>query len=81
MQKTMKSAIYYGVQDVRIEERPVPAVGDNDVLVKNLRAGICGSDVGIFMHGGENYGVFPGSQFGHEMVGKIVEKGKTLVKI
>ena len=40
MQKTMKSAIYYGVQDVRIEERPVPAVGDNDVLVKNLRAGI-----------------------------------------
>lgn len=80
MQKTMKSAIYYGVQDVRIEERPVPAVGDNDVLVKNLRAGICGSDVGIFMHGGENYGVFPGSQFGHEMVGKIVEKGKNVGK-
>ncbi|MDE6504459.1 MAG: zinc-binding dehydrogenase [Clostridia bacterium] len=76
----MKSAIYYGVQDVRIEDRPVPTVGENDVLVKNLRAGICGSDVGIFMHGGENYGVFPGSQFGHEMVGKIVEKGKNVGK-
>ena len=78
MSKMMKCAIYYGVQDVRIEERPVPQVGDGDVLIKVLRAGICGSDVGIYMHGGENYGLFPGSQFGHEMVGKVVEKGSSV---
>lgn len=75
MAKMMKSAIYYGVQDVRVEERPIPTVGPTDVLVKVLRAGICGSDVGIYMHGGENYGLFPGSPFGHEMVGEVVEKG------
>lgn len=75
MAKMMKCAIYHGVQDVRIEERPIPQVQSTDVLVKVLRAGICGSDVGIYMHGGENYGLMPNSQFGHEMVGKVVEKG------
>ena len=78
MAKFMKSAIYYGVQDVRVEDRPIPTVESSDVLVKVLRAGICGSDVGIYTHGGENYGLFPGSQFGHEMVGKIVEKGSSV---
>ena len=75
MAETMKCAIYHGVKNVTIEERPIPDITPKDVLVKVLRAGICGSDVGIFIHGGESYGVFPGSQFGHEMVGEIVKKG------
>lgn len=75
MKKTMKCAIYHSIQNVTIEERPIPSITSKDVLIKVLRAGICGSDVGIFIHGGENYGLLPGSQFGHEMVGKIVQKG------
>ncbi|MBQ9840578.1 MAG: alcohol dehydrogenase catalytic domain-containing protein [Erysipelotrichaceae bacterium] len=75
MTKMMKCAIYNAIQNVTVEERPIPEVKENDVLVKVLKAGICGSDVGIYYHGGENYGVFPGSQFGHEFVGVIVEKG------
>ena len=75
MTKMMKCAIYNSIQNVTVEEREIPQVKDNDVLVKVLRAGICGSDVGIYYHGGENYGVFPGSQFGHEFVGIVVEKG------
>ena len=78
MTKMMKCAIYNSVQNVTVEERPIPEVKENDVLVKVLRAGICGSDVGIYYHGGENYGVFPGSQFGHEFVGIVVEKGKNV---
>ena len=72
MTKMMKCAIYNSVQNVTVEERPIPEVKENDVLVKVLRAGICGSDVGIYYHGGENYGVFPGSQFGHEFVGIVL---------
>lgn len=75
MQGTMKCAIYYGPKDVRMEERPIPQITENDVLVKILRAGICGSDVTAWNYGGEPTGVFPGNPFGHEMVGKIVEKG------
>ncbi|MCM1195225.1 MAG: zinc-binding dehydrogenase [Corallococcus sp.] len=76
MEKMMKCAIYYGVGNVRMEERPVPQIGDGDVLVKVLRAGICGSDTGAYLYGGESAGIFKGQQFGHELVGRIVEKGK-----
>ena len=38
----MKAAIYYGVKDIRVEDIPVPECGDNDVLVKCVRCGICG---------------------------------------
>ena len=78
MTKMMKCAIYNSIQNVTVEDRPIPEVKENDVLVKVLRAGICGSDVGIYYHGGENYGVFPGSQFGHEFVGIVVEKGSNI---
>ena len=75
MEGTMKCAIYHGAKNITVEERPIPQCGEKDVLVKVLRAGICGSDVGIYVHGGESYGLQDGCQFGHEMVGKIVEKG------
>lgn len=75
MEGTMKCGIYYGVGDVRIEERPIPQIGPKDVLIRILRAGICGSDTGAYLHGGLPYGIFSGFQFGHEMVGRIIEKG------
>lgn len=76
MQGNMKCAIYYGIKDVRMEERPIPQIGPTDILVKNLKAGICGSDTGAYLYGGAATGVFSGQQFGHEMVGKVVEKGE-----
>lgn len=81
MSETMKCAIYYGPKDIRIEDVPMPTCGENDILVKNLRAGICGTDVGIYNHGGEAYGVFPGSQVGHEMVSKVVKIGKNVTDV
>lgn len=76
MKGMMNCAIYYGVGDVRMEQRPIPQIGEKDVLVKILRAGICGSDTGAYLYGGEAAGIFKGQQFGHEMIGRIVEKGK-----
>ena len=55
MEGTMKCAIYHGAKNIVIEERPIPQCGKKDVLVKVLRAGICGSDVGIYLHGGDSF--------------------------
>ena len=41
----MLAAVYYNNHDVRIEEMPIPEIGDEEVLLKVMASGICGSDV------------------------------------
>lgn len=41
----MKAAVYHANDDVRIEERPVPEIGDDEVRVRVDAVGVCGSDV------------------------------------
>ncbi|KQO00753.1 zinc-dependent dehydrogenase [Paenibacillus sp. Leaf72] len=71
----MKAAIYSGKNDIRVEEKAIPVVGPKDVLVRNLRGGICGTDINIVKVGAGNMGITLGSEFGHEMVGDVVEIG------
>ena len=44
MQGIMKCAIYKDVKNIVVETRDIPTISSQDILVKNLRAGICGSD-------------------------------------
>jgi len=53
---------------------PVPEVGDNQVLIKMKRIGICGSDIQVY-HGKHKYMTFPIVQ-GHEGSGVIEKIGK-----
>lgn len=75
----MKALIYKGIKNVELQERPIPVCGPNDVIVRNVRSGICGTDVSAYLYGGVYGGIFPdseeGHEFGHEMVGYIYEKG------
>ena len=41
----MRVAVYYKNKDVRIEEMPVPEITDDELLVKVMASGICGTDV------------------------------------
>ena len=41
----MLAAVYYNNKDVRIEELPMPEIGEEEVLLKVMASGICGSDV------------------------------------
>lgn len=41
----MLVAVYYNNHDVRIEELPTPNIGDEEVMLKIMASGICGSDV------------------------------------
>ena len=41
----MRVAMYYNNKDVRIQEMPIPEIDDNEILVKIIASGICGSDV------------------------------------
>ena len=41
----MRAAVYYNNRDVRLEERPVPEIGPDELLFRVKASGICGSDV------------------------------------
>ncbi|PIU51282.1 alcohol dehydrogenase [Candidatus Desantisbacteria bacterium CG07_land_8_20_14_0_80_39_15] len=41
----MRVAMYYNNNDVRIEEMPIPEINENEILMKVMACGICGSDV------------------------------------
>src|SRR5690625_4909793 len=72
---TMRAVIYKGIEDIAVEDAPIPEIGPKDVLVKNMRAGICGTDIGAYLRGGDDVGIFPGNQIGHEFVSEVVEVG------
>ena len=46
-----KAAIYRGIGKVEVGEMPYPQCGDDDVIVKNLAGGICGSDTLAYSEG------------------------------
>ena len=76
MSASMLAAVYYGPQDLRVEQRPIPALGPGDVLIKVVSAGICGTDLRIY-HGAHRM-FAPGVVRvpGHEVVGDVVEMGR-----
>jgi len=64
----MRVAVYYRNNDVRLEERPVPKIGEGELLVKTRASGICGTDVM------EWYRIKKAPRIlGHEITGDIVE--------
>ena len=43
--KPLLTAVYYNNHDVRVQEVPVPQIGEDEALLKVMASGICGSDV------------------------------------
>ena len=70
----MKAAIFYGGNDIRLEDRPRPEPGPGEVLFKVLSAGVCGSDLHLY-RGQSPYGAREPHQRGHELAGEVVALG------
>lgn len=67
----MKAAVFYGKHDLRIEEINKPVPGADEVLIKVMACGICGTDVHIF-EGDEGAAATPaGTVLGHEFSGMV----------
>jgi L-iditol 2-dehydrogenase len=67
----MKVGMYYGRNDIRIEEMPVPEAGPGELLVRIQASGICGSDVMHWYRAGKTPLVL-----GHEIAGVVVAVGE-----
>lgn len=72
----MRAAIYNGKKSILLEELETPKAGPHDIVVKNLYASICGTDVAVCSHGpGTGHRITLGEEFGHEVVSEVVEVG------
>ena len=69
---TMQAVVYRGINDMRIETVPVPAIGRGEILIKVATCGICGTDLKKIHTGSHSAPRI----FGHEMSGTIVEVGE-----
>ncbi|KAK6084683.1 d-xylulose reductase a [Seiridium cupressi] len=70
-----RACVWVGPRKLEVQERPIQPLGDNDVLVKVISTGICGSDC----HNWESASVSKQLVLGHESSG-IIEKVGPAVK-
>ncbi|XP_050305729.1 sorbitol dehydrogenase-like [Anthonomus grandis grandis] len=76
------SAVLYGINDLRLEQRPIPVPKDDQVLLQMEVVGICGSDVHYLVNG--RIGPFVVTQpmvIGHEASGTVVKVGKNVTNL
>ncbi len=63
-------------------EKPIPDIGDDDILVKVLATSVCGTDVHIYQWDAWAQSRIPVPQtMGHELAGKVVKVGSRVSHI
>lgn len=77
----MKSAVFYGKHNMRVEESPMPKVGAEDVLIQVKACGICGTDVHIYEGDKGAAEVTPPTILGHEFSGVVAEVGAAVTNV
>src|SRR6202521_2774743 len=70
--KTMRAGVYSEKGIVRVEEVPVPEVGDGEVLIKVAGCRVCGTDIKKIF---QRY-VDPPQILGQELAGTVVSIGR-----
>ncbi|TMW73283.1 L-threonine 3-dehydrogenase [Alteribacter natronophilus] len=66
----------------KLEQVPIPEIGDGEVLIQVKATSICGTDVHIYAWDEWSQSrVNPPYVFGHEFAGIVVEKGKNVTNV
>jgi L-iditol 2-dehydrogenase len=73
---TMLAAVYRGVNDVRLETVPVPAIGPGELLLRVHSCGVCGTDLKKIASGSHSAPRI----FGHETSGVVAAVGAGVTK-
>ncbi len=73
--KTAKVAMLTAAKKIEVKEFAIPALQDDDILVKVEGCGVCGTDVHEWK--GDPFGIIPVT-LGHEGTGEIIALGKNV---
>ena len=62
-----------GIGNIEVQDVPEPSAGPDQVVIKVDSAGICGTDLHIYL---DEFETRPPVTIGHEVAGRIVEVGR-----
>jgi len=71
----MTAAVLHGRENLRIEQVAIPALGDDEVLVRVKVALTCGTDLKVWKQGYHARMIVPPAVFGHELAGVVASVG------
>src|SRR5437879_11795655 len=69
--ETMPAAVFMGLRDVTVEDRPTPRPGPGELLLEVSHCGVCGSDLHFLVEWGGRAGAIEG----HEYSGTVAALG------
>ena len=76
----MKSLVWHGPMDVRIDDKPQPIIQHPENLILRITStAICGSD--LHLYHGTVPGMQPGQTLGHEFMGIVEETGPLVTEV
>jgi L-iditol 2-dehydrogenase len=75
---SMRAAVLFGPDDLRVVRKPTPVPGLGEVLVRVAMCGTCGTDLKIQDHPFPNQPPFGQFTPGHEWTGTVVALGETV---
>jgi L-iditol 2-dehydrogenase len=71
----MTAAVLYGSEDLKVEKVAVPALAEDEVLLRVKVALTCGTDLKVWRQGYHARMITPPAVFGHELAGDVVAMG------
>ena len=71
----MKASVFVEKNKIEVCEVTLPPLGDNDVLIKVMACGVCGTDIHVFNGEAGSADVTPPVVLGHEFSGVIEQIG------
>lgn len=77
----MKGAQLYAAGDLRLEELPEPRLGDDEVLIRPLYSGVCGSELHFYQRGLDPGLPPPPRLLGHEFAGIVHATGRAVTSV
>lgn len=80
MEVIMNCSVFCGKEKIETQVREIPKINENEILVKVMAAGICGTDVHIYNGEKGSAEVIPPVVLGHEFAGKVVKVGEKVTR-
>lgn len=74
----MTAAVLYGREDLKIESVDIPALSDDEVLIRVKVALTCGTDLKVWKQGSHPRMIEPPAIFGHELAGIVEAQGRSV---